>query len=171
MSLFKITGILFCGILMACRHETSDKTVPQKITLGTVPAPEPLEDTSRYMICGTMMGEKLNLNFDPEFLVFWEAFSKDLAKLDFTSLAKRTRFPLPYSSGNGQDTTVIYEKKSFKQVFSRFISADVNGQTRFDRLKARWYSSYVPSYQESVTIEGLVFNKVNGDWCLSGLND
>lgn len=171
MSLFKIAVILFCCILVACRHENTDKIVTQSIAFGISPNQGPIEDTSRYTICGTMMGEKLNLNFDPDFSVFWEDFSKNLAKRDYASLAKKTRFPLACPSANGPDTTFIYEKKGFKSAFSKFISADINGQTRFDRLKERWYSSYVPSYQESVIIEGLVFEKIHGDWCLSALSD
>jgi len=171
MSSFKITVLLLWCSLASCHHEDSDKVVTQRVAFGIEPIQEPLEDTSRYMICGTMMGERLNLNFDPDFSVFWEAFSKDLAKRNYASLIKRTRFPLPCSSGSGQDTTFVYEKKNFKQVFSGFISANVNGQSRLDRIKDRAPSCYVPSYEESVTIEGLVFKKLDGDWCLAGLNE
>lgn len=171
MSPFKLIFILCSAVLASCHHEDADKVVTQSITFGIEPKQGPVEDTGRYMICGTMMGEKLNLNFDPDFSVFWEAFSKDLEKRDFTSLAQKTRFPLPCSSVNGPDTTLIYDKKGFKRVFSKYISADINGQTRFDRLKGRSSSSYVPSDQESVIIEGLVFEKIHGDWCLSALSD
>jgi|GEM_PF-6427089 len=171
MGPFKIIFILFGAMLASCHHEVADKVVTPNITFGIKPNQGPIEDTSRYTICGTMMGEKLNLNFDPDFSVFWEAFSKDLSKRDFASLAQKTRFPLSYSTGNGQDTSFIYEKKGFKPVFSKFISADINGQTRFDRLKGRSSSSYVPLDQESVIIEGLVFEKIHGDWCLSALSD
>lgn len=171
MSLFKITTLLLCCIFASCQREESGKIVTQSIAFGIRPNQAALKDTGRYMICGTMMGERLNLNFDPTFSVFWEAFSRDLAKRNFALLIKKTRFPLPYSIDEGQDTLVIYEKKSFQQVFSKFISAEIHGQTRFNRIKDLSSASYAPSSQESVIIEGLIFEKVNGSWCLSALSD